>query len=139
MAQRIIKVRNEKGNFQKIDDLRKVPGLGPITLERLRGLVVISANPPPQLHQDPVLPLAVEPSQRPGAKPKKGTNLAGPIEVNTASREQLMEIPGIGPKLSQNIIEQRKQKPFQTIADLRRVPGIGPKTLEKIRPFIAVQ
>jgi competence protein ComEA len=138
LVRRIIKVRDEKGGFQKIDDLRKVPGLGPVTLQRLRGWVVISANPSPPIKLDAVLPLTVEPSKRPAAKANKATSLTEPVEVNTASREQLMAIPGIGPKLSQNIIDQRAQKPFQTVADLRRVPGIGVKTLEKIKPFITV-
>jgi competence protein ComEA len=138
MAKRIIKVREEKGGFQKIEDLRKVPGLGPVTLERLRSWVVISANQGPPVKMDSVLPLTVEPSKRPTAKPNKAASLTEPIEVNTASREQLTQIPGIGPKLSQNIIDQRTQKPFQTIADLRRVPGIGVKTLEKIKPFVTV-
>ncbi len=90
MARRIIKVRDEKGAFQKIDDLRKVPGLGPVTLERLRNWVVISANPSPPVKLDSVLPLTVEPSNRAGVKSNKAASLTEPIEVNTASREQLM-------------------------------------------------
>jgi len=82
--------------------------------------------------------LTVEPSKRPGAKPRKGTNLAGPIDVNTADAAELMQIPGIGPKLSQRIVDERARRPFQTIADLRRVQGIGPKILEKVRPFVTV-
>ena len=97
----------------------------------------ISTNPPAAV-PEVGLPLTVEPSKRPGAKPKKGTNLAEPIDVNIAGTAELMQIPGIGPKLSQRIVDERARRPFQTIADLRRVPGIGPKILEKVRPFVTV-
>ena len=137
LAERIAKYRVDKGPFQRVEDLRRVAGIGPATLERLRDWVYVSTNPP----LDPPeagLPLTVEPSGRPGAKPRKGTNLAGPIDVNTADTTQLMQIPGIGPKLSQRIVDARAQRPFQTVAELRRVSGIGPKTLEKVRPFVTV-
>jgi competence protein ComEA len=136
LAERIAQVR-AKNLFQKVDDLRKVPGIGPATLERLRAWVFVSAKPP-DAAMEPSLPLTVEPSQRPGAKPRKGTTLDGPIDINSAGTAQLMQIPGIGPKLSQRIVDERAQKPFQTVADLRRVHGIGPKILEKMRPFITV-
>jgi competence protein ComEA len=136
LADRIIKARAAKGLFQKVDDLRHVSGIGPATIERLRDWVFVSAAAP--AIREPGLPLAVEPSRRPGAKPKKGSDLTGPIDVNSADAAQLMQIPGIGPKLSQRIIDQRAHKPFETVADLRRVPGIGPKILEKMRPFVTV-
>ena len=136
LAQRIANVRGQ-GLFKSVDDLRKVPGIGPATLERLRAWVYVGANPPPAVTETS-LPLNVAPSKRPGVKPKKGTNLAGPIDVNTAAAKELMQIPGIGPKLSQRIVDERTQRPFQTVADLRRVHGIGPKILEKMRPFVTV-
>jgi competence protein ComEA len=137
LAARIAKVRADKGPFHKVDDLRHVPGIGPAALERLRGWVFVAADVRPVL-TEPALPLTIEPSKRPGTKPKKGTNLAGPIDVNTADATQLMQIPGIGPKLSQRIVQERTHRPFETTADLRRVHGIGPKILEKIRPFVMV-
>jgi competence protein ComEA len=136
LADRIAKARGEV-LFKTVDDLRRVPGIGPATLERLRGWVYVSANPIPA-PMETSLPLAVAPSKRPGAKPKKGADLDGPIDVNTAAASQLMQIPGIGPKLSQRIVEERAQRPFQMVADLRRVHGIGPKILEKLRPFVTV-
>jgi len=137
LAERIAKSRTDKGPFQRIEDLRQVPGIGPATLERVRAWVFISANPPAAV-PEASLPLTVEPSKRPGAKPRKAANLAGPIDVNTADTAELMQIPGIGPKLSQRIVDERARRPFQTIAELRRVPGIGPKILEKVRPFVTV-
>lgn len=137
LAERIARVRADKGPFKKVDDLRQVPGAGPATLERLRSWVYVSANLP-AVTKEPSLPLAVEPTRPLGAKARKALNLAGPIDINAASAADLMQIPGIGPKLSQRIVDERSHKPFQTVAELRRVSGIGPKILEKMRPFVTV-
>jgi len=59
----------------------------------------------------------------------------GLLDLNTASKEKLMLIKGIGPVLAETIIAGR---PYKTVEDLLKVKGIGPKTLEKIRPYVVV-
>jgi competence ComEA-like helix-hairpin-helix protein len=63
---------------------------------------------------------------------------SGRININTASSRDLERIPGIGPAMSQRIIERRRQRTFTSVEDLLDVKGIGQKTLEKIRPYISV-
>lgn len=58
-----------------------------------------------------------------------------PININTASAEDLAELPGIGPKLADAIIAGR---PYAKAEDIVRVKGIGNKTLETVRPKITV-
>jgi len=137
LAERILKVRSELGLFKSFDELRGVSGIGPAKLAVLRDWVYISSESA-KVGVEPHRVLAVEASPRAVAKSKKASTLTEPIDVNSASAEQLMRIPGIGPKISQRIISQRDQKPFQTVADLRRVPGIGAKTLDKIKPYVTV-
>jgi competence protein ComEA len=55
------------------------------------------------------------------------------IDPNTAARDELMRLPGIGENLANRIIEAR---PFARIEDLDRVAGIGPKTIEALRPHL---
>ena len=62
--------------------------------------------------------------------------VAGEINVNTASQEELESLPGIGPTLATRIMELR---PFKTVDDLIKVRGIGPSTLEKIRERVSVK
>ncbi len=58
------------------------------------------------------------------------------INPNTAARDDLMKLPGIGEEIANRIIEHR---PYQKVEDLKNVPSIKEKTLEKIRPYLDLQ
>jgi competence protein ComEA len=62
----------------------------------------------------------------------------GRINVNTASAAELMDLPGIGGKKAEAIIEYRKSHGnFSSLADLGNVKGIGDKMLEKLKPMVS--
>ena len=63
----------------------------------------------------------------------------GPVNINTASREELMRLNGIGETLASRIIEYREQHGgFDSVEELMEVKGIGEKRFEKIRDDITV-
>lgn len=62
--------------------------------------------------------------------------LSGPLNPNSATREQLEALPGIGPSLAQRILDARAASPLRSLADLDRVKGFGPAKIEKIRPHL---
>jgi competence protein ComEA len=62
-----------------------------------------------------------------------------PLDINLASREELMRLPGIGPVLAERIVADRQANgPFRRVEDLTRIRGIKSRTLEKLRPYIFV-
>ncbi|MEX1357242.1 MAG: helix-hairpin-helix domain-containing protein, partial [Gaiellaceae bacterium] len=62
---------------------------------------------------------------------------AGPIRLNSATVEELQEIPGVGPVTAQQIVAFREQNgPFRSVDELDAVPGIGPKRLEQMRELV---
>src|SRR3990170_4190361 len=56
------------------------------------------------------------------------------VNINTATKEQLTSLKGVGEKRAQEIINYRtKNGPFKTVDDLEKVPGIGPGIMKQIR------
>jgi len=62
------------------------------------------------------------------------------ININSAEIEDLVKLPGIGPKTANNIVEYRKIiKEFKNIYDLLQVKGIGNSRLNKIKNYIFIE
>ena len=140
LATRIEAYRDEHHGFRNVDELRQVQGIGPALIEKLRPYVYVEAledDEEAEPRDEPPRP-ASKPKQAKPAATNKTKELKGPIDVNRATAEELKRLPGIGPKLSDGIIEARKKAPFKKVDDLRRVPGIGATKLDNLRPFVTV-
>ena len=90
----------------------------------------------------PPVVASVAPSRTPRSAPQAAAAATTqfPINLNTATAEQLEAIPGIGPVLAQRIIEYRQMHGrFQSVDELLEVRGIGPKRLENMRPYVVVK
>jgi competence protein ComEA len=85
---------------------------------------------------------AVEPIKAGAEKAatKKAANvLSGPVNINTASAEELAKLPGIGPKIAEDIVKYRKENgDFKTTKDITKVKGVGDKKYESIKDKITV-
>ena len=73
------------------------------------------------------------------AAPKATATAAAPVNLNTATMDQLATIPGIGVKTAERIIAYReKNGGFKKIEDLMNVSGVGEKSFLKMKPLITV-
>jgi competence protein ComEA len=130
LARRIVAYREQHGPFQSVDELDKIYGIGPATLERLRPFLCVESS---EMMEKVIRAQNTE--VRSPAKPLTES----PIDPNHATMEQLQSLPGIGPVLAERIHTEARQRPFRSVEELRRVKGIGTKTLEKLRPHIQIQ
>jgi competence ComEA-like helix-hairpin-helix protein len=74
------------------------------------------------------------------AIPKKLPPPSKPIDLNTATSEQLQRLPGVGPVTAQRILDYRKKSgPFQSVDDLLAVKGFSTKRLDKVKPYVMVK
>lgn len=60
------------------------------------------------------------------------------ISINSADKETLMELPGIGEAMANRIITYRSEHPFQQIEDIMQVKGIKEKLFAKIKDKISL-
>lgn len=64
---------------------------------------------------------------------------ANPLNINRASIDDFLQVPGLNFRLAQEIVSYRKDiKPFETVDELQNVSGIGAATLNRIRPYVRI-
>jgi competence ComEA-like helix-hairpin-helix protein len=146
LAERIVKHREENGDFHSVDDLKQVHGIGNATLARLKPWLCVSGSVDADEPEDDDPTERIKQSEQPRQKKaltgqsvnKKTPSLGEPIDINKATGDELRKLPRIGEKLSQAILDERAKAPFKSVDDLRRVHGIGQKTIDNLRPYIRV-
>jgi competence protein ComEA len=136
--------------YKTVDDLAKVKGIGKAKLDKLRPLVTVGSSAP-ETH--PSAAGAAAAAAGPGVAPERtvaaprtassAPHPAAPklapgekVNINTASKEKLDALPGIGPVKAQAILDAR---PFAKIEDVMRVKGIKQGEFSKIKDLIIVK
>jgi len=133
-ARAIVALREHEGPFAAPEDLLRVKGVGPKTLDRIRDHLELSRPPPAAVRA------AGERRRGGGLGSATPPSPSGPdrIDVNRADEAALQRLPGIGPALARRIVEARAERPFRSVGDLGRVPGIGPATLARLGDLVTV-
>jgi len=94
-------------------------------------LVLVGVTPPPEALAQGALPM---PAGGGGTAP-----VGGPVNLNTATLEQLDTLPGVGPVLAARILDYRERHGgFRSVEQLREVSGIGDARYEQLRELVTV-
>lgn len=110
-AAAIVRERGTGGAFSSPADLTRVPGIGPVVVGRWTDALAFGGAP----------------GTRAPSRPPR-------IDLNRAHPKELEQITGIGPALARRIVEARGRRGrFSSIDELLDIPGIGPKTLDILR------
>ena len=102
--------------IKSIDELDKIRGLGKNRMDALRNLVTTGDEPAPAAAKTAPPRTAAKSTVATKAMPK--TSADEKVDINTAAKDDLDALPGIGPVKAQAIIEAR---PFKTIEDIMKV------------------
>jgi len=71
------------------------------------------------------------------SSPAGGSSPSAPLDLNTATAEQLEALPGIGPVTAQKILDYRQAHgAFHAVAELEGVPGIGPAHMAQLKGLV---
>jgi competence protein ComEA len=141
--------------FQSVDDLSRIKGLSKAKIKAIKDQVTVAAGKPSQPTPPPAAakpkgmptPVGAKPQATPAVEKKemapskeapKATKLAPgeKVNINTASKEDLDKLWGIGQVKSEAIIEGR---PYEKIEDIMKVKGIKAGEFEKIKDIITVK
>lgn len=146
-AEAIIAARTEKGGaFPTVAALNDVKGIGDKSMENWAAQITTDCNAPAAKANG----LIVSEGVLDAAKKPAGDKAAGaagdwldptlkPLNLNTATAEQLGALPGIGPKTAEAIIALRTQKGgFKSVDELGEVKGIGEAKLAKLKPLLTL-
>lgn len=120
----------------RVDDAVRSAG-GPVADAELDGLNLAAPLVDGQRVYVPVVG-EIDPATVPsGVAPVDG--VVTPVDLNSATVEQLDSLPGIGPATAAAIVDDRDRNgPFSSVDDLERVPGIGPAKLAALLELVTV-
>jgi len=120
------------------------PADGPVTIPEPSATGPPATTDPPGAEPAAATTTAADQAPPPAAggplHPCAGAPVPGrPLDLNTATVEQLIQLPGIGPTKAARVVAwRRRHGRFRRVVDLRRVSGFGYKTVRRLAPYLVV-
>ena len=129
IAERVVAER-QASPFRTAEDLQRVRGVGPATVERWREYLALPAAAPAALAAS---------RGASGRDAGKVEAASAPIDLNRASAAELERLPGVGPVLAARIVAWRDSVGrFERVEQLETVRGIGPAMMSRLGPLVRV-
>ena len=124
LAKAILADRTDHGPFGSLAGLDRVPGIGPALLQILEPHVVFSGA-------------GALRAEGPGSSGPRG---AAPLNINSATVQQLDSLPGVGRAKAAAILRYRDEHgPFSAVEQLGQVPGFGAAAVERLRDRLTIR
>ncbi|MCS7184664.1 MAG: helix-hairpin-helix domain-containing protein [bacterium] len=149
LARSIIEYRAKVGKFNSIEDLKNVPRMSAIMYEYLKGYLYVEEKIEKVDLQEEVIPeeitdeeaRALEEALSGAAEEVEALDryIDEKLNINTATLEQLLELPGMTQAVARNIIRYRQKQYFQDISELQNVAGVTGDLYAAIRPYIIAE
>lgn len=122
----ILNFISKGGKFRQPDDIKKIWGLHEDEIQRLMPYVRITSNNPPAENSKQLPVFARNDQKRP----------VETVDINVADTTELIRLPGIGPKLSNRIINFRERLGgFYNIEQVSETFGLHDSVFQKIKPL----
>ncbi|MDP7422769.1 MAG: helix-hairpin-helix domain-containing protein, partial [bacterium] len=139
-AEKIVKLREERGGFKKIEDLLEVPRLSQSALDGLKHLITLGGSGTPAGGAEPDTVVAPKPKPAsPAPVPTTPPATSGLVNINTATVKELMELPRIGKGTAEKIVKLREERGgFKKIEELLEVPRLGQSAFDKFKHLVTV-
>jgi competence ComEA-like helix-hairpin-helix protein len=138
LAKTIIADREDRGPFGGLGGLDRVPGVGPGLLKIISPHVVFGGAVGQR--GGGAVTLATGPTNAAQLTATLTSSPAAPLNLNTATVQQLDSLPGVGRAKAAAIVQYLAEHgPFTKVEELARVPGFGPGALRRLQQHITVR
>lgn len=140
-ATSIISYREKQGGFKAFDELLNIDGIGEKTFAKLKDYLYLE-NSPATTSSKITQQYVNETTKQEIASTHQNvttSKISYPVDINTASEQELMSLKGIGTVKAKSIIDYRNSNgPFKSTDEIKNVSGIGEAIFEDIKSFICV-
>lgn len=130
VAERIVGDRKKNGAYRTVEDLTRVSGIGPATVEKWADHLKLPRAPAQRAR------VTRRTSSSSSGRSRDAPD-ASPVNVGRATAAELERLPGIGPALARRIIAHRDSVGgIHSMEELQKVRGIGPVLAQRLAPLI---